>query len=190
MLDLNGSGPLPTMLNDSSVVSLAEYNYERQQSSYWKQKAESYHLDCQAQTKARHQAWKVTSQLQNLLKEKQSKIQELEKVINDFNLHEPGIFSPPSSTNLKLTKSVEQAQYASLILSPELSDPLRQNTVSRRTFRLEDQFEETVMAVSTSNPASSTITTCSRFAYEFEWEEIIDESAKKEPLFRFVTPRA
>ena len=106
MLDLNGSGPLPAMLNDSSVVSLAEYNYERQQSSYWKQKAESYHLDCMAQTKARHQAWKETSQLQNLLKEKQSKIQELEKVINDFNLHEPGIFSPPSSTNLKLSGNI------------------------------------------------------------------------------------
>ena len=37
MLDLNGSGPLPTMLNDSSVVSLAEYNYERFKETFQKE---------------------------------------------------------------------------------------------------------------------------------------------------------
>ena len=65
-------------------------------------KAEGFQQDCQTMSKARNQAWQETRQLQNLLKEKQRKIEQLERVIQDFNLHQPSsinAFSPQGSMN-------------------------------------------------------------------------------------------
>ena len=68
------------------MVPLADYEYERSQSAYWMQKAEHFRNECQQWKNARNQAWSETSQMQNLLKEKQKRIQELELVIERFNL--------------------------------------------------------------------------------------------------------
>ena len=60
-------------------------------------KAEGYRQDCQTISKARNQAWQETRSLQSLLKEKQKHIEKLERVIQDFNLHQPSslnAFSP------------------------------------------------------------------------------------------------
>ena len=87
---------LLTPKQDSQVVSRADYEYMLNQSSYWKQKVEGFRNDVQALKSARNEAWQETSQLQKSLKEKQDRIVELERVINNFNLHQPGdlAFSP------------------------------------------------------------------------------------------------
>ena len=76
-------------INVNEGLSLDEYTYAWRQCDYWMQKAEQMRND-QAQWKnSRNQAWKENAQLQQVIKKKQEKIQELEKVIQDFNLLHP-----------------------------------------------------------------------------------------------------
>ena len=70
-----------------NLINKADYEYMLNQSNYWKLKAEGFRNDVQALKSARNEAWQETSQLQNFLKEKQDRIAELERVINNFNLH-------------------------------------------------------------------------------------------------------
>ena len=97
-------------LQQQHVVPLADYNYECRQSTYWMTKAEHFRKECQAWKQARNQAWQETSQLQNLLKDKQRRIQELERVIHDFELTSPGNFSPPDSSALTISSNMSVSQ--------------------------------------------------------------------------------
>ena len=76
-------------INVNEGLSLDEYTYAWRQCDYWMQKAEQLRNDQSQWKNSRNQAWKENAQLQNLIKKKQEKILELEKVIKDFNLLQP-----------------------------------------------------------------------------------------------------
>ena len=74
------------MEENKAPISVEDYTYAWRQCDYWVKKAEQFRNESQQWKASRNQAWKENAQLQNLLKQKQQKIQELERVISDFNL--------------------------------------------------------------------------------------------------------